>query len=65
MNKFLKAHKTLTIVMEHSDNEHVEGEDEVTDDKGCEDEIAMVMMITMMISMIKTDEHHAPSITMT
>ena len=47
--------------MEHSDNEYVEKEDEVTDDK-VQMEIVMVMMV---IWMIWTDECHATFVIMT
>ena len=56
--------------MEHSDNQYVEEEDEVTDDEVKMEivvvvVVVVVVMMMMMIWMIRTDEHHAPSITMT
>ena len=46
--------------MEHSDNEYVEKEDEVTDDK-----VQMEIVMVMIIWMIWSDECHATFVIMT
>ena len=46
--------------MEHSDNEYVEKEDQVTDDK-----VQMEIVMVMIIWMIWSDECHATFVIMT
>ena len=67
LNKVLKVHKTLTLVQSWNivamNRLKRKMKEQMT--KEVKMEIAMVMMMMMMmIWMTRTDEHHAPSITM-
>ena len=70
LNKVLKVHKTLTLVQSWNivTMNRLKRKMKEQMKKEVKMEIAMVMMIMMMMMMMiwmtRTDEHHAPSITM-
>ena len=71
LNKVLKVHKTLTLVQSWNivTMNRLKRKMKEQMKKEVKMEIAMVMMMIMMMMMMmiwmtRTDEHHAPSITM-